>query len=88
MWQDYGMMMSAAIFAVAVYRQVIYGWRRKEQKIALFTAVSTAALLAWYACVYCTLGLWYASATSCVTLSGWLVVVGQVIYYTRRRRVN
>lgn len=83
MWQDYVMMCSAAWFAVAVYRQVVDGRRRKQQGVTLFTACSTAGLLAFYATMYASLGLVYAASVSCITCSGWVIVIWQVIRYRR-----
>jgi hypothetical protein len=85
MWQDYVMASLSFVLSVAAYRQVVYGFCKKEQKVTKYTAVSTAACLVVYTVTYYTLGLMYAGTVGASTTIAWALIAWQAFYYKEQK---
>lgn len=72
-WQDIVIAIGSFIFAVALIPSIL----SKEDKPALWTSVTTGLVLIVFAVTYASLTLWYATFTTSLAATLWIVLALQ-----------
>lgn len=81
MWQDIVMMVVIIVFSVALLPQIYEGYKQKKGFITLGTSIPTFIGLYILSFCYYTLSLYFATATSLIAGTLWLILFVQKIVY-------
>lgn len=72
MWQDFVLTGGTVVFIIALIPSVI-----GRDKPAMVTSIATGSVLAVFAIVYATLGLWFSTLTTSLTSLTWFILAIQ-----------
>ncbi len=80
-WQDIVITISIILFAYALVPQIIKGFKKRKQDIALQTSILTSAGMYAITIAYFTLNLTFSTIISAIGGTLWAVIAIQKIFY-------
>lgn len=79
-WQDIVLGFGGFVFSIALVPSII-----SQEKPALGTSLSTAAVLTAFVVTYITLHLWFASLSTALTMIAWYILAVQKYMQLRKQ---